>query len=269
MFICDPITLATSPGRQARREITPTNIAVANVNEYVLASSLGSFGSTPRVIMGRFSLPAAGNPRLGFRFLEGADAGQLVALGFNGRAIPMGTETLDQRDYLLPAVGDANGLVTTGGHFLMVLDRALPEIDAIVVIDSMGNPMQLDWILDLRLLVAVYPTPALRARLRRPRTTVTSITGREWVTTRTDEAVLEALRVPLNNEYRPKLPAELAQLDGFSQFSVWPAGFERVFGTCRTLLSTGNMTLCGFAPFAPGQVGEGIQTLTFTAPQGR
>lgn len=230
MFILDPITQATSPAGQAARLL---NREVAGSGStYSLAASIGSTGATPRVIMGQIvGLPA--RARLGFRVRSGGTAASVAGLGFNAVPIALNTETIGGREYILPSEAQSGVFFTPQGHFLMVIDRMPPgdPQDAEIVLVSPGTDasLALAWFLDLRLLVAAYPTPALRVRLRRPRTTVTSITGRVWVTERTTEPVLEAVRVPLNNEYRLNLPAELAELDAFSQFSVWPAGFERVF----------------------------------------
>lgn len=231
MIIADPITLATSPQGQASR--TVAREAAGARAAYRLAAAVGNTSGTPRVIMGQLSGAVPAGLRLGFRVASGQAGAPVTVQGFNALSVGLAVEAIGGRDYMLPAVSAAAALTTAGGHFLMAVDR-MPAGDpqnAEIVIVSPGTEafLQLEWFLDLRLLVAAYPTPALRARLRRPRTAVTSITGRQWITERTTEPVLEALRVPLNNEYRGHLPADLAQLDEFSQFSVWPAGFERAF----------------------------------------
>jgi len=231
MFILDPITLATSPAGQASRSIARE--AAAGSSAYRLAASVGSTTATPRVIMGQLSGAVPPGSRIGFRVNQGDDAAPVIAGGFNALGAALNVETIAGRQYALPVLARSAQFLTTRGHFLLAVDRmpagAMETAEIVIVAPGAAPQIQLEWFLDLRVLVAAFPTPALRARLRRPRETVTSITGRVWVTERTDEAVLEALRVPLNNEYRPYLSADLAQLDGFSQFSVWPAGFERVF----------------------------------------
>ena len=233
MLITDPIPLGSAPDRQATLAIAP--------GDEVPRIALPDTSAAPIAIIAQLSAPRSADLRVGIRLPDTvtAAADDHEVIGFNGAPVQLSSEMVtvddDEIQYLFAPVADTDKLVAASGQIMVLMEtRPAPTgftagTGHFALYEAGEDSVSVEWIVAARVLVCAYPTPALRARVVRPRTTVTSITGRQWVTTRTDEPVMERMRIPLNNEYRENLPGELAQLDQFTQFTVWPAGIERVF----------------------------------------
>ena len=249
MIFTDPLTLAETPGMQADRSLdsqTSNRIVIpANVPQGVALMIAGKITvNTVRMPPHdlRRSLVAEGY-RIGIQYgnsvSPSADRGNTVGIGFDGRMVEF--EHIEGSGEAWVAAADADKVINREtGDFLFITDgitntaQGLPPTAILI-----GNPdlardrlpsfYVLNWITYKRVLAIIFPTPSAEVRLTRPKIAVESITGQNWITARSPNKVLSRLSITLNNDWRDYLHKDLAELDKFNQFAVWPCGIESVF----------------------------------------